>query len=410
MRIICLAPSPVFYQVPLYRAVAKQPQISLEVVYLSSEGVRPYSAGFGEGQSISWDGNLLDGYSNRMLPGAERSRVSGGFGGLQTDGIKEVVAEAKAGRAALWVHGWAYRANWEAIAYAKAMHVPLLLREEQTLLHRRAAPKRWLRAAALKGLVSGADCMYIGSHNREFFIRAGANVDRLHFVPYCVDNEEIQRDRSLDAPQSLVLRRRMQIPLGAPVVLVVGKLESKKAPDMVLRAFLRRRGDNVNAQLVFVGTGPMEVDLRAMASGRADVHFAGFVNRSALGAFYEMASITVLASQFHETWGLVVNESLNHDVMVLASDKVGSARDLLTPDLVFRHDDERELETALSTWLTNGQQRDHVGLELGERVRRWHYGVAVDGVLSAATRVLEGRSRPRGYPCDALFPLAGGER
>lgn len=405
LRITCLAPSPVFYQVPLYRTLASRSDVDLEVAYLSDEGIRPYSAGFGDAQSIAWDTDLLSGYRHRMLPGAASASVSGGARGLSLRGVGGLVQECAAAGRALWVHGWSYTANILAIVQAKSRGVPLLLREEQTLLHRRPAPRSWARAVALHTILRGAQCMYIGSNNQDFFLRYGASEDRLHFVPYCSDLAGIEISRSRDKSLAVSLRKSLAIAADDAVVVVVGKLEEKKAPDMVLQAFDTVRSEIGSAHLVFVGTGLDQSRLANMAAGSPWVHFSGFVNRAELGQYYELADVTVLASQFHETWGLVVNESLARGVPVLASDKVGSARDLLKSDLVFPHRDGRALADMLRIRLGDRDGTHRLGAALAERARHWNHEVAADGVVAAASMALRGSRTSHLQPGDVLGGL-----
>lgn len=101
--------------------------------------------------------------------------------------------------------------------------------------------------------------------------------------------------------------------------------------------------------LTIVGKGPLESLLRKMAG--TSVLFTGFVPNNELDKVLEQADCLVLPSK-SEPWGLVVEEALEAELAVIASDKVGSAPDLVTrydAGVVFRYDSAESLEEAMRT-------------------------------------------------------------
>jgi glycosyltransferase involved in cell wall biosynthesis len=78
-----------------------------------------------------------------------------------------------------------------------------------------------------------------------------------------------------------------------------------------------------------VGNGPDEEMLKNMASTDPNIRFVGFMNQSQMPMIYRSADVFVLPS-VSETWGLGINEAMNCGLAIIASDKVGSAVDLIT--------------------------------------------------------------------------------
>jgi glycosyltransferase involved in cell wall biosynthesis len=79
-------------------------------------------------------------------------------------------------------------------------------------------------------------------------------------------------------------------------------------------------------QLVVVGTGPLDDELRQAVEERgleARVHFHGAVSDDELQNLYAAADVTLVPSLAHEGFGLVVLESLSAGVPVVASDLDG---------------------------------------------------------------------------------------
>lgn len=390
IRLLALAAGPVFYQTPLYQALAADPRVDLTVVFASSGGIRPYDAGLG-GRTVTWDVDLLSGYASRFLRSADRNETAGGFLGMRDlDVLKPVLGEQWD---ALWVHGYSYLTLWLAIVAATLRSIPVLVREEQTLLHERPWPKRWLRAAVLRLLFTKVHGLYIGANNRQFFARYGIPENRLHFVPYCVDNATLQQQaRSLEGrrPQ---LRARFGIAADSgPVILFVGKLTHKKQPLLALEAFAQVRRD-LRCALLVVGEGELEdaTRSRVAAEGIPDVHFAGFLNRGEIAQAFAVADLFILPSGLNETWGLVVNEAMNFSLPVVVSDKVGCARDLVHDGengFVVAVDQVGALASAVRELVKSPDLRRALGERSRERINRWHYGLAVEGIVRACERAV----------------------
>lgn len=383
IRVAALAVSPVFYQVPLYRRLAAA-GVDLTVIYASDAGVRPYDAAFG-GRKIAWDVDLLGGYRSRFLKRARENDVLGGFFGLRD---WDVVRELRRGDFdAVWIHGYSYLTQWLAIFSTILRRRELLVREEQTLLRSRRAPKRWIRALVLRALFSRAHGLYIGSNNRAFFERYGLRDERLSFVPYCVDNGTLQGAAEELRARAGALREEFELAAEGPVVLFVGKLTPKKRPDVLLEAFALVRGDHP-CSLLFVGEGPLEGELRARIArdGIPDVRFAGFLNRSEIGRAYAAADVFVLPSDAWETWGLVVNEAMNFELPVVVSDEVGSARDLVQPGVngfIVDGADAAALAEALGRLVADGELRRRYGAASLRIVGAWDYDAAAAGIVRA---------------------------
>ena len=97
--------------------------------------------------------------------------------------------------------------------------------------------------------------------------------------------------------------------------------------------------------ILFVGSGALGAELRHAcevvfdAEGtstrteptnapRPRASFAGFLNQTEISRAYVAADCLVLASDYGETWGLVVNEALASGLPCIVSDACGCAEDL----------------------------------------------------------------------------------
>jgi glycosyltransferase involved in cell wall biosynthesis len=100
-----------------------------------------------------------------------------------------------------------------------------------------------------------------------------------------------------------------------PYFLFVGRLEKLKGVHEILPHF---RGDGPYDLLV-LGTGTYEAELRRQAAGMPRVRFAGWVSQDEIHHYYRGALGVVVPSVTYETFGIVVIEALAHGVPVIAN-------------------------------------------------------------------------------------------
>jgi glycosyltransferase involved in cell wall biosynthesis len=383
IRLACVAVEPVFYQVPLYRRLADDERVQLKVYFASDAGVQPHHAGFG-GNPIRWDVELLDGYESEfVLKAQQNSRRNSFFALRDTDLFSRI---RRGNFDAIWIHGYSYLTLWLAIAAARISRLPLLIREEQTLLESRPVARAAWRSVVLRSLFKNSYALSIGSHNRDFFAHYGVKAERIFHAPYAVDNAALQAQAQELRPKKSSLRRNFGIGEGAgPLVLFVGKLVEKKRPLDLLRAFREVRNQG-QCSLLFVGDGPLRGELQEASATLPDVHFAGFLNRREMPKALAAADVFVLPSVHHETWGLVVNEALNFSLPVVTTSKVGSSRDLVRHGVngfVVPPCDPQALSQALRRLVSDPSLRAQFGAESLRRVSDWSYETAADGIVTA---------------------------
>jgi glycosyltransferase involved in cell wall biosynthesis len=167
------------------------------------------------------------------------------------------------------------------------------------------------------------------SGSRDVMLSLGIPGDRVTLTPYSVDNDWWMQQASQ------VHRNAVRGAWGAgpdtTVVLFCAKLQPWKRPADLLRAFA---GANIpDALLLFAGEGPLRSQLESEAASlgvASRVRFLGFVNQSQLPAVYASADLMVLPSEY-EPFAVVVNEAMCCGCPVVASDRVGAARDLVAP-------------------------------------------------------------------------------
>jgi len=277
-----------------------------------------------------------------------------------------------------------------AILAARLRNIPVLLREEATLLNRRSHIRRAIKRATLAPLLGQIYGLCIGSNNQQFYRHYGISEQRLFWAPYTVDNESFQLEAADLSARKSILKTSFGIDPRVPVVLFCARFVPQKDPFTLLRAFAMVRRETL-CSLLFVGDGPLRSALELMVSsdGIPDVHFAGFLNRSEISQAYAVADIFVLPSAT-EPWGLVVNEAMNFSLPIIVSDRVGSAADLVTPGVngyVFPVGNVSVLARQLHNLVENSVARSALGAASKTIIDGWNIDSTTTGIVQAVKTV-----------------------
>jgi glycosyltransferase involved in cell wall biosynthesis len=181
------------------------------------------------------------------------------------------------------------------------------------------------------------------------------------------------------------------------VIIFSAKLQSWKRPFDLLQAFAK--ATIPNAFLVFAGEGPLREQLESDARtlGVASrVRFLGFVNQPMLPAVYRSADVMVLPSEY-EPFGVVVNESMCCGCPVIASDRVGSARDLVAPtedSFIYRCGDVEALTNLLRRVAADRALLESVSRTCLAHIRTWSPEHNIAAIMTAI-RIAADRVRRR---------------
>jgi glycosyltransferase involved in cell wall biosynthesis len=260
------------------------------------------------------------------------------------------------------------------------------LRPRNPLVHR---VHRWLFERVDGFLV-------IGRANRALYESHGISPARLFDAPYFVDNDRFARDASRWRESRDQLRATLGVPFGATCVLFAGKFERKKHPEHLVEALggLRRRRPDLKAHGLFVGAGVLADELRARASREGlSTTFAGFMNQTEMPKAYAAADALVLASDYGETWGLVVNEAMACGVPALVSDHAGCGPDLVEAGVTgaqYPFGNIDAMIDVLERWVERPDETREMGRAAAQRVRRLYtVDQSVAGIIEAARAVAQ---------------------
>ena len=397
LRVLYVATHPIQYGVPNFRLMASDPRLEFSVAYCCLQGAES-AVDRDFGVEVKWDVPLLDGYPWTHIPNRSLRPRLGAFFGLVNTGLWKLVRGGKYD-AVITAIGYNHLSYWILLAAAKTSGTPLMFVTDTSSV-RPFDPKKW--KSILKPLVAPTffrlnTIIATGSMaGYELFRSMGFPKERIAFAPFGVDNDWWTREAS-KANRSAT-REAWGVSEQSPVILFCAKLQSRKRPLDLLRAFAQC--GVADSHLVFAGDGPLAGQLNREATQlgvRERVHFLGFQNQSQMPGNYCAADLFVLPSDY-DPCPVVVCEAMLCGLPVVLSDEARGRVELIAngeTGSVFHCGDVAALAEILRTALLDRSRLALMGAAARGRMQTWSPREHVEGIIQGLARVIR-NSRPAG--------------
>jgi glycosyltransferase involved in cell wall biosynthesis len=393
-RIVILASHVIQYSSPLFRRMAQDPRLDLQIAYCTLQGATP-SIDPEFGVEVKWDTSVLDGYPWVHLPNRSPVPGLGRFFGLFNPAVWGLIRKSHFDAAIL--PGYFYFTAWIAIAAAKWSGTPIIFVTDSHSLRSWNAQSPWklrFKKWLVRRIFSLGNAIMVSSSGGVAYLKSlGFSSDRIFLVPTAVDNDW-WTEQAFRVDRAAV-RANWKIPQDATVAVFCAKLQPWKGPMDLLEAFAQA---NVpNSYLVYAGDGPEKGNLERKATelGLADrVKFLGFVNQSQLPSAYCASDFLVLPSLF-EPFGLVVNEAMLCGLPVIVSDRVGAKFDLVRSEengYVFPAGNVNALAEILRQILQDPTKIALMGAAARQRMKTWSPTEYVDSIVRAVSLIAKNSS------------------
>ena len=302
--------------VPLFERLAREPDVDLKVYFLADTD-----------RNRRWDTRVSDAFEHEILP---HWAIRVGRRDLHTFFVNPTIVKAlrRDGFDVVISVGWDSFASIGSFALCKALRKPFILWSGSTI--HEPSWRRTLTLPLVRQMVRGsAAWIAYGSRAKDYLVRLGANVDRVWIAYNTVDVDWFKAQADELRLRRADIRAGLGIAAG-PTVLYVGQLIERKGVLDLLAAhecLVRKMPD---AQLVVVGYGMLEAEMRVRVAQRRipGVQLAGHVPVSQLPRYYVAADCLALPSH-EEVWGLVLNEAAACGLALVTTDAVGAGADLV---------------------------------------------------------------------------------
>ncbi|HTI11052.1 MAG TPA: glycosyltransferase family 4 protein [Puia sp.] len=364
---------PIQYNAPWFKLLADSGKVRPKVFYTwgeSGQG-RKYDPDFR--REIEWNIPLLEGYEYTFVKNIAKVPGSHHFKGLINPTLNDEIMEW--GPDAVLVYGWNFHSHLRCMRFFHRK-VPVLFRGDSNLLDEQPGVKKEIRRLFLKWVYRHVDyALYVGSNNRKYYLIHGLREDQLVYAPHAIDNERFAEPDDDYCREAKEWREELGISDEDLVVLFSGKFESKKDPFFLIE--LAKRVSDPRLKIIFTGNGILENLLKEAAQNDARIKFLEFQNQLKMPVVYRLSDIFMLPSRGPgETWGLGANEAMASGCVIMLSDKVGGAIDLIQEGkngIIFRAGDLKKCKALLEKMLDNREELIKMKKISRELVRSWSY-------------------------------------
>ena len=405
-----------------------------------------------------WDIDLLSGYDHSFVQNTSSEPGSHHYKGIINPSLINEVKAFNPDK--IIVYGWKFKSHLQLMRHFKGK-TPLYFRGDSTLLDDASgfSIKKSLRRLLLQWVYGHVDfALSPGTASDAYFLNAGLSANQIIRAPHAIDNERFagiqsprnddkrfdatkspgNDDERFDATQSTgkdtdsllkiraqEWRKELSIAEDAKVFLFAGKLEPKKDPELLIRAFFKLHQRYPNTHLIIVGNGILENSLKNYSSTSSTslilpqlpstslnlfepsltpstpstpstsstsstpstfISFLPFQNQSIMPLVYRLGDVFVLPSKGPgETWGLAINEAMACGRPVIASDKCGAAADMIRNNengFVFKSGDENDLYNCMEK-MVNADLAS-MGARAQETVQHFSYASFASALRSLA--------------------------
>jgi glycosyltransferase involved in cell wall biosynthesis len=322
MKLAIITTHPIQYNAPLFRLLNQRGNIQIRVFYTWGKQVaeEKYDPGFGK--NIEWDVPLLEGYEYEWAENVSLDPGSHHFNGIHNPGLVGSIESWHAD--AVLVYGWSFKSHLKVMRHFHGK-IPVFFRGDSIVLSTGNSLKNKFKSMFLKWGYSHVDkALFVGTRNKEYYLKYGLWADQLVFCPHAIDNDRFMED-TINSAKAAKWKLELNVPLGSTGFLYAGKLDDNKNVRLLLEAFVKATGENY---LIVAGNGVLENDFIKLYSSCNNIFFLPFQNQQMMPVVYRMADVFVLPSKT-ETWGLGINEAMACGRAVLVSDNCGAAPDLV---------------------------------------------------------------------------------
>lgn len=344
-KVLFISNVPVPYRMEFFRELAKQ--ISLTVVFEAKSGKFQYNYDL---NSTGFDIVYLQ----------ENSKKNTSWPKLSEELNKDYDY--------IIVGGIATKMAILAIIYMQIKQIPYFIEVDGAICKKDSYLKKCLKTF----LVRPASGYFSSSKESDAYLeKYGAlenKIFRYAFTSVKRDNiiSEFLSEKSIKK-----VKADLNLDIGLPVVLCVGRFIYRKGIDVLLNAWKRVNG---KYQLIIIGGIPgkeYEDLVRNLKLER--VLFLDFMTKEELDKFYKIADVFVLPTR-EEVWGLVINEAMAFGKPIITTDNCVAGKELVKDGyngFIVPVNDENKLAEYIEKILSNDQIREKMRWNSIEVIKRY---------------------------------------
>ncbi len=217
-----------------------------------------------------------------------------------------------------------------------------------TLTYKRP-PQLWRYSGLLESAAKKVDAFITMSNfSKEIHYQMGFKIPIVSLPPFPYWTESILPISGESVGQTL----------NQPHFLFVGRLEKLKGLQTLIPIFRRCK----KAQLLIVGKGSYEPNLRKLAGNVTNIQFLGHLSQRELRPIYRNAVAVIVPSICFEVFPLVIIEAFSQQTPVIVRDIGGMTEIILESGGGITYNTEEELMTSMDRLLMEPSYRNNLGI------------------------------------------------
>lgn len=226
----------------------------------------------------------------------------------------------------------------------------------------------------------------VGNGSESYLTRFGFKERALFRFPYGIDHDWFAQQCAAARRNRNEVRRSWGLPANVPVVCGVMKFSEREDPLTLVNAMRVVRKSQPDAALLLVGDGPLKGEIVEAAAGEVgkSVFLPGYVDYNLLPSIYAVSDLYIHTAS--GPWEVSVNEALACGLPVVASDKTGSARELVLPNKLghtYSHADYQELARLVISATGDSELKSRAWRQGPDILRNWGYAKTVENMKDA---------------------------
>lgn len=322
-KLVIVVSHPIQHFVPFYRALAKETEIDLTVIFCSRIGVKPY---FDKGMNttIAWNMDLLSDYDHVFLPEAEKITHTAPHS-VNNPSVTAELTRLKPDT--VLIYGYNFATSLRALWWCRRKKVPAMMIADSELKTVRTARSARIKTLLIPFILRQFSAfLTVGDCNEDYYVHYGVPRHKLFRSPFTIDEDSFQQAHRNRVELRAQLRTKLGIGPNEIVPLYVGKLTKRKRPGDVIDAARHIKAMNLPAPVRFVlaGNGEEMDPLSAIVDQEAlPVTMPGFINVDVLPSYYAAADMIIHTSE-RDPHPLVTCEGSCIGLPLILSDRVGA--------------------------------------------------------------------------------------
>lgn len=199
-----------------------------------------------------------------------------------------------------------------SLLYCRKKNIPFIIQSEGGFQGNGKGFKERFK----KYLMEGATIYLTGMGGEDdYFLRYGATKDKLRPYFFTSSYEKDIDEKVLSYDEKKELKQQLGIKT-SKIILYVGQFIHRKGLDILLKSI----DENDNDLSLYLIGGKLSNELKQIISRRnlKNVFDIPFMSKEELRKFYQAADLFVMTTR-EDTWGLVVNEAMEHGLPVITT-------------------------------------------------------------------------------------------